>query len=90
MPRGGYRPGGGRPRGARDRVNSELIEHMAASGAADMIGQLTAVAEAPYVPAKMRLEALRRLFGWFASQAWKKATTDTSHDPASIERNTHV
>ncbi len=74
MPRGGYRPGAGRPRGARDRVNTVLIDHMAATGAPDLVGQLSAVAEAQSVPVATRLEALRRLFAWFASQAWKNST----------------
>jgi hypothetical protein len=70
MPRGGAREGAGRPNGAKRRncTSGELAEWCRATGAVGLEAQLIAVAHDDALALEPRLEALRRLFGLFASR----------------------
>ena len=66
MPRGGARPGAGRPPGALTWPRKELLrrlEAMDGDGDLDLADRLAVVAEDGEAPIKVRLEAVRHLAG---------------------------
>jgi hypothetical protein len=68
MSRGGPRTGAGRPKGSRSVGTAALLQALEAAPPADLMRQLSDLAEDPARPTEARLEALRRLFGWFAAR----------------------
>jgi predicted DNA-binding transcriptional regulator AlpA len=68
MPRGGKRSGAGRPRGSRNKITLSLLHWIRQSKQPDLLSQLSSVANNRDVPIDVRLDALRRLFGWAAAR----------------------
>lgn len=63
MPRGGKRPGAGRPPGALAWPRKELLRRIEAMDEPDLATRLAVVAEDSDAPEKVRLEACRHLAG---------------------------
>jgi len=63
MARGGFRPGAGRPRGAKNRTTAELAKWVSVAIGDDLASKLTSIAEDPKIECEIRLEAMRRLSG---------------------------
>lgn len=68
MPRGGARPGAGRPKGSRSVLAAELERYVDEADADSLEAALFSVSENPRVPVSVRLEAMRRLFGLFSGR----------------------